>query len=341
VVRPRSRLWCAFTATVFAVIGCGSPSEVLVSPERPTPCVQGTTVCAERVLIAPGLFLPVHSTHSLEQRDDQVTRAIVVVHGSDRNGDDYFERVVAPTDALGLLNETLVIAPTFQTSDDAPRADEPYWTSGGWKKGHLSSSSGPSPRVSSYAAIDRILEIVLDGGRFPSVDEIVVTGHSAGGQVAHRFAGASRIENGSTASFRYVVANPSTYVYVGPERDGPSGFTPPSRAGCPDYDDWHYGLLELNSYASAVTPDSIRAQLVRRDVRILLGDADSLSASLDVTCGANLQGRHRFERGRTLVRYMDALHLGHGHVEMVVPGVGHSSTRMYGSSVGREALFGE
>ena len=89
-----------------------------------------------------------------------------------------------------------------------------------------------------------------------------------------------------------------------------------------------------------MTIDSIRAQLVRRDVRILLGDADSLTASLDVSCGANLQGRYRFERGQTLVRFIDALYPGNSHQEMIVPGIGHSSSGMYLSVVGREALFG-
>jgi pimeloyl-ACP methyl ester carboxylesterase len=219
--------------------------------------------------------------------------------------------------------------------------DEPYWTNGGWKRGHLSSSSGPTPRVSSYEAIDQILGIVTDRTRFPAVDDVVVTGHSAGGQVAHRFAATSRVEDGVAGiHFRYVVANPSTFLYLGPERDGPNGFSAPTRSECSDYNEWHYGLEDLNSYASAVTIDSIRAQLVRRDVRILLGDADSLTASLDVSCGANLQGRYRFERGQTLVRFIDALYPGNGHQEMIVPGIGHSSSGMYLSVVGREALFG-
>ena len=124
--------------------------------------------------------------------DADVTRAIIVVHGTNRNGNDYFERAVAAADAMGLEELTLVVAPTFQTIDDGPRSDEPYWTSGGWKRGHLSSSSGPTPRVSSYAAIDRILGIVTDRTRFPAVEDVVVTGHSAGGQVAHRFAATPR-----------------------------------------------------------------------------------------------------------------------------------------------------
>ena len=80
--------------------------------------------------------------------------------------------------------------------------------------------------------------------------------------------------------------------------------------------------------------------MVRGDVRILLGDADTTSTSLDQSCGANLQSPRRYHRGRTLARFMDALYSGHAHREMIVPGVGHSSRPMWLSGVGAGALFG-
>ena len=87
-------------------------------------------------------------------------------------------------------------------------------------------------------------------------------------------------------------------------------------------------------------PTPSAAQLARHDVRILLGAADTTSASLDQSCGANLQGPRRYHRGRTLVRFMDELYAGHAHREMIVPGVGHSSRSMWLSGVGAGALFG-
>ena len=114
----------------------------------------------------------------------------------------------------------------------------------------------------------------------------------------------------------------------------------PDASACSDYDEWHYGLSERNTYAGSLVVDTIKAQLVRRDVRILIGDADSLSASLDVSCGANLQGPYRFTRGRRLMRFMDQFFPEHSHKEMVVPSVGHSSSGMYLSAVGLDALFG-
>ena len=214
------------------------------------------------------------------------------------------------------------------------------WVSSGWKRGHLSRAEGPAPRVSSYAALDSLVSIMLDPERFPNVREVVVTGHSAGGQVVHRYAAASPAEERTAMPLRYVVANPSTYLYLGPERADGASFSEPDPGACGDFDDWHYGLADRNSYASEAPADTLRARLVRRDVRILLGDADTLTSSLDVSCGANLQGPRRLHRGRTLVRFMDAFFPDHGHREMIVPGVGHSSRAMWTSGVGLQSLFG-
>ena len=333
------------------VTGCGgatepepvAPDPPDEPPARPVPCHAADATCSERVTIGSGLYLRVFSTHALSAGDPSVSRGMIVVHGNGRNPDDYFLSGIAAASRGGVAGSTAIVAPYFQTIDDGPRFDEPYWSSAGWKRGHLSRPEGPSPRVSSYAAMDSIVKLFLDRGRFPSMNEILVTGHSAGGQVLHRYAATGRAQEGarSDVTFRYVVANPSTYLYVGPERaTDPSGgafAVPPG--GCFDYNEWHYGLADRNSYAGALEADTIRALLSRRDVRILVGDADTLDASLDQSCGANLQGANRYVRGLTIMRFMDTLHPGHRHAEVVVPGVGHSSRSMWTSPVGLEALF--
>lgn len=310
-------------------------------PPRPVPCVFANATCAERIEIASDLFLPAFTTHQLRSGHSEVTRGLIVVHGNTRDADNYFDSGVAAVANGGAAGTVVVVAPHFQTSDDDPGADEPFWSSAGWKRGHLSRPEGPVPRVSSYAALDRIVELLLNRTRFPALREIIVAGHSAGGQVVHRFAATSGEQAAAPADvqFRYIVTNPSTYLYLGSEREVAGTFAVPDTE-CGDYDDWHYGLRDRNSYADALAADTIRAQLSRRDVRILIGDADTLSASLDISCGANLQGADRFSRGRILVRYMDARYDGHAHREMIVPGVGHSSRSMWLSETGLDALFG-
>ena len=351
-VRPRIARWRSPAAAfVFVSATCSGdggstttpPDRPPVEPpSRPVPCTFANSTCAERVEIASGLFLPVFSSHLLSEGHAEVTRGLIVIHGNTRNADDYYDSGILAVADEGVSGSTVVVSPHFQTVDDGPAFDEPFWSSAGWKRGNLSRPEGPSPRVSSYTAIEKIVEKFLDSARFPAMNEVVVTGHSAGGQVVHRYAAASLAEEGAGdgVAFRYVVANPSTYLYPGPERENQAGkFTVPG-GGCDDYDEWHYGLQDRNTYAEQFDADTIRAFLTRRDVRILVGDADTLSASLDVSCGANLQGPNRYTRGRAIVRFMEALHTGHAHAEMIVPGVGHSSRSMWLSEVGRQALFG-
>jgi hypothetical protein len=274
-----------------------------------------------------------------------VVHAVIVVHGTNRNADTYFETMVLATIQAGWLDSTLVIAPSFKTAEDLPAADEPRWTSFGWKAGHLSRTAGASAtRVSSYAVVDEILRKLGRQDLYPALRTVVVTGHSAGGQYAHRFAAGSTVEDEvPQIRLRYLVANPSSWLYLGPERAlswNPPSFGLPDRQECPGYNEWHYGLEELNTYMSRLTLEEIRSQLGSRDVVVAVGDGDTGSSLLDVSCAANLQGEHRYERGLTLAAYMDWALPGNGHHLHVVPGVGHSSRGMYTSEVGQELLFG-
>jgi hypothetical protein len=321
--------------------GCGAADATGVPVATRAPCTAGVTRCAARIEIAPGRFVPSFQSFALAQGDSLVTEAVVVVHGTERNADEYFTTLAEAAALSGRLQSTVIIAPRFQTLDDAPAADEPYWTSNGWRVGDLSSSAGPLPRLSAYSAIDTILARLGNRTRFPRLSRIVVTGHSAGAQLVHRFAATSRTEPTLPGiAVRYVAANPSTGLYLGPERARDGAFAIPAAvASCPDYDDWHYGLQNRNTFANAVATSLVKQNLVSRQMTAMVGTADTLTADLDVSCGANLQGARRYSRGLALMGYMNALNPGHAHRLVEVPGVGHSSRGMYTSPDGRRALF--
>jgi len=208
--------------------------------------------------VGDGFLLPLFRTHPLLAGDTTVTRAVVVVHGANRNPDDYFETMLDAVSWAAAWEGTLVVAPHFQTQSDGPGPDEAAWTVNGWKRGDESyRRPGFTPTVSSYGALDEVLRFLGDRENFPKLESVVVTGHSAGGQYAHRYAATSPVENELRhLRFRYVVANPSTYLYIGPERRlSEGGFGLPDRQDCPDYNEWHYGFEKRNRKASA--PDSL------------------------------------------------------------------------------------
>ncbi len=354
VGRPLQRIVPIRSSSVFAlalaVLLCDCGGETVAPGDRfrgqasrPVPCNVPNATCVDRIRIGQGAFLPVFSTHLLSLAHPGVIRALVVVHGNLRDADRYFETGVAVAAAGRLSGVAVVVAPHFQTAADGPATDESFWSNGGWKRGHLSSPEGPRPRVSSYEALDSVIAALTDPNRFPGMKHVVVAGHSAGGQVVHRLAATSSAQEHapSGVTFRYVVTNPSTYLYLGPQRPGPDGSFGVPEAGCEDYDDWYYGLRDRNRYAGRLDPDTIRARLSRREVRVLLGAADTLDAALDQSCGARLQGVNRLTRGRAMMAFMDAQRPGHAHREFLVPGVGHSSRAMWLSQVGLQVLLEE
>lgn len=334
---------CAVLGAAF-VLGCGDggAARPVEPPEPPPgPCLVAASRCRARLPVGGGALLPHYATHALgEGTHAGVVLGVVVVHGTSRNADDYFERVVEAARLADRLANVVIVAPRFQTLDDAPAADEPYWTSSGWKRGHPS-AGGAAPPVSSYAALDSIVARLADKARFPALSRIVATGHSAGGQVAHRYAAGSALEDAlSGYAIRYVVANPSTYLYPTPVREWPPGnYVVPNVPSCPNYDAWHYGLQNLNPYMQQAGAELARRRLLRRDVVVLVGEEDTGTANLDQSCGANLQGPNRLQRGLALGRVLAHVFPGHAHEVATVPGTGHSSSAMYQSPLGRNALF--
>ncbi len=324
--------------------GCGDSQDPIKPsiPDDLTPCIEASSACSQSVQLGQQSFLPILRTHPLDRGDPRVQTAIIIVHGTTRNHSSNFETMILAVQQKDpSLRETIVIAPKFQIAEDNPTANEPFWTNSGWKKGHLSvTDSKPRPRGSSYSAIDKIIELLSINSGFPALREIIVTGHSAGGQVAHRFAAGSQAEETfEHITIRYIVANPSTYLYLGPERFIDGNFGSPIRSECPEYDYWHYGLKNLNTYMRSISPGQIEENLVARNVTILIGDQDVDSYQLDVSCGANLQGNNRFSRGQNLVIYMDSLFPGNNHTQKIVYGVSHSGKGMYTSPEGISVLF--
>ncbi len=218
--------------------------------------------------------------------NDKTGPAVFVIHGTNRNADDYLS-YLADLD-------TLVIAPEFQASGPGM-----YWSSG-WKEGNKSLDE---ERVSSFEVLDRMVE---------TFNGAAVIGHSAGGQFVTRYATGTRMDD-----LTFIVANPSSYLYLDTTR--------PVSGICPDYNEYRYGLENLNTYMSVgVAPD-----YPDREVIYLLGSRDTeIDSNLDTSCAAKRQGRNRYDRGKKFYEHL-AEHYGHQvHTQVIVYGVGHSPSQM-------------
>jgi hypothetical protein len=279
--------------------------------------------------------------------DHRVRRVVIVLHGRLRDADAYLlsaQRALATADVDP--DDTLLLVPQFLASADivAHGLDEDalYWDWTSWMGGD--DALGPAP-VSSFDILDSLIEAVTDRSRFAALREVVIAGHSGGAQVAHRYAVVGRAaalleEQGVRC--RYVIANPSSYVYFDKLRpDGHGGFSPADERDCAGVDTWKYGVHEPPRYASSAAFEALEQRYVRSDVIYLLGEADCdpQHQALDRSCAANAQGPHRLARGLAYAAYLRTRHPQLGHRCWQVAGVGHNGEQMFNSAEGLLALF--
>jgi pimeloyl-ACP methyl ester carboxylesterase len=296
--------------------------------------------------------VPLYVTSDWNVPRAEIRRAVILIHGRLRNADAYFELAQQARMAAGGDSEgTLLIVPQFLATADVEAhrlaPDTLRWDWTGWMGGD--SALGPAS-LSSFDVLDAILNRLAQRERFPSLTTVVVAGHSGGGQVAQRYAvvthGEERLIDQGVA-LRYVIANPSSYVYfdeLRPTENG--GFAPFDEARCLGFNDWKYGLNRLPAYARAgageIAAHVLEKAYVKRDVIVLLGseDCDPAHPALDRSCAARTQGAHRLDRGLAYGRYMGMRHPSLRHRTLVVDGFGHDGKGIFSSRLGVSALFG-
>ncbi|MDF3094415.1 alpha/beta hydrolase [Burkholderia semiarida] len=290
--------------------------------------------------------LPVYADHPLDQAAPDVTRVFIVIHGTLRNADAYYasgREVVEKAGAAG--TGTMVVAPQFLTRADVRAFSLPAptlaWTQEGWKGGEPARQPGP---ISSFAALDALFAHFADRGRYPSMSTVVVIGHSAGAQLLQRYAVAGR-EGDALArtgiAVRYVVANPSSYLYFDDERPNAEAM---AGGACPRATEWKYGLKSAPPYVASQDVRDLETRYVARHVVYLLGQADTNPTThfIDRSCAAMAQGPYRLARGLAYFDYLKKRHPDDLAQQVVeVPGVGHDGLGMFASACGLAVLFGQ
>lgn len=269
---------------------------------------------------------------SLTAPNPNITRAIIVVHGSERNAHTYYNTMNTLTQQLGRAKDTIFLAPHFKLPTDPLIPGELTWTDEGWLRGDSSLSNG---RVSSFEVMDNFLALLGDARIFPQLRDVIITGHSAGGQLTQRYAaGSSLAETLSHLNFRFIVANPGSYMYLSENRPMNPGLR------C-DYNDYKYGTDRFNNYMLRTERSSLVERYIKRELIYFLGENDNFAEGIDQSCPAQYQGRTRLERGRLFKAQLDREFPTHRHRFLTVPNTGHTQWGMYTSDQGRRILFEE
>lgn len=276
----------------------------------------------------------------------QITTALVIFHGKQRNADDYFKTGLESVPPV-LQGKTFVIAPQFLEETDIVEhhlsAATLRWAPTVWSGGD--DATGPQA-LSSYDVLDAILARLSERKTFPNLQTVILAGHSAGGQVVSRYVvvgkGPSALQT-ADLQVHIVIANPSSYLYFSAQRpDGHGGFAVPSKTCNGRYDKWKYGVNDLPRYASTQGGRTLEDRFLSLDVTLLLGTADNdpNHPALDKSCSAEVQGAFRLQRGENYFNYLLKRHPDTHFRLYEVNGVGHDGDAMFRSSCGQAALFG-
>ena len=86
------------------------------------PCITATSACTEWVTVGGGPWRSlIYRTHSLDVKNDNITRALIVVHGTNRDADNYFRSTLAAAFLAGALDDTAVIVPRIASNNGSCR----------------------------------------------------------------------------------------------------------------------------------------------------------------------------------------------------------------------------
>jgi hypothetical protein len=330
----------------------GAPPSTDARPAAP--CAVANPDC-RRALDFGGCKLRYYRSYDLDGAHPTADRAVIAVHGVGRGDESQFTTVVRIARDAGRLDRTIIIAPLFPEAGEGEGPEDLIFSS--YQSGGNGTCDRPDVRVSAFTVGDALVEKLADRERFPSLRDLVVIGHSGGGQFTGRYAAVTgAVQRHSHLRFKFVATNPSSWIFLNDLRkvEGRGWVrTGPEFDACRGYDNYQYGTRNLQNrpYVAALTADQIRDNWRSRHIIYFLGESDTCipqpgagnqCSSIDASCGAMLQGSNRLLRAQNFyesVRTHFPPAAGVVHELSTVPGVGHSSGGMYLSTAGRRHIL--
>ncbi|KAE9988915.1 hypothetical protein EG328_005625 [Venturia inaequalis] len=227
-----------------------------------------------------------------------IKRTVIVIHGLLRDPYLYINNVMQ---ALGQVNDSSInkdnvamIAPYFPNGDDKG-VGYPWTTGLSAGKGSTSNAlvwsgsqwaSGADNQypvyptnittISSYDVLDQLIQYFDNSALFPNMNQIVIAGHSLGGQTVQRYAAVGNLLK--TRPFDH--------------------------STCATYDDWRFGFSNYNNrYGSALVAQGRAAALARINSRRVTYARGTLDFGDDSSnCAPNATGTNRGERFFNLIK---------------------------------------
>ncbi len=231
---------------------------------------------------------------------------IFVFHGMLRNAAEYRNDAIKMGDRFGAL----IVTPEF---------DQKRFPNTAYNRGGIVRADGTyaPPKEWTYSLLPGLIESVKIAAGSPD-SSVKLIGHSAGGQFLARLVPFLKVP-----ADRIVISNPSSWVFPTTDQKFPYGL-----GGMP---------AELRS-------DEMLRQYFSQPVTIYLGEKDDhQDGSMDESKEAQVQGPHRFARGKAFFATAEALAKSKGWTFrwnlVTAPGIEHDHTGMFNSPNAAKALF--
>ncbi len=307
------------------------------------PCTEATSDCLREIqMVNEGeesafSFYGSFPIYEPEAAWEEITSALIMVHGLNRNADDYFQYLMSTLQSEGLEKKVALIAPFFREEPRSGRSDI-FWSGKSWREGQRSSDE---TNISSFSVIDRLIAQLSQTDRFPVLEDIIIVGQSSGGLFVHTYAASTPVEEEyPDLKFHFVVGESQYFYYPDGRRINESSgelYTPSS---CSGYDIWPLGFRTIPPYLSSTSQQKVNQQFLDRDLTYLLGNGSGNDGSLNTSeCRATLLGSSRYQRGENMISYLNkAFPNQHNHRKVVATGITHDGSRMYQTPAFRNLL---
>jgi hypothetical protein len=254
-------------------------------------------------------YLSLNSTGGRLQ-NNAIRRLVIVISGANADAWAYHKDMLDSLQAMGDStinpNSVAILSPYFPNDNHANRGfpynasgrtpDEKYpspalvWYGTEWSGGANNQYPPRLRSVSAYDVLDEIVKYYSQKTLFPNLKHIVVSGHSMGAQMLHRYVavGKTRAQLGITTPVSYYIGNPSSLTWFADDR-------PLSTGKCPStFNDWREGLKNYESYGSGhSTPLTYNAALLAAGGNAVLANYKQKS----VAHGRGTQDRGDYSEG--------------------------------------------
>ena len=140
---------------------------------------------------------------------------------------------------------------------------------------------------------------------------VVVAGNSMGGSFVNRYLPAARPIMAADGGKRpidvtYLMIGADSYLYPDADRPvaGTDRFAAPDDKACAGFDSFPFGLGERAGYLGRIATKTLRTNMFSRKAIYVVGTLDTKTDRLDLSRGAMLQGKNRYERASNYWNYI-------------------------------------